>query len=307
MDFTTSSIQPSKTREIRNHQQDSTVWNDISFRDDDIIIATYGKSGTTWMQQIIAQLIHAGDSTVEPGVLSPWVELRDVPRDELLGMLEAQTHRRFMKTHLPADAMVWNSEIKYIFVGRDGRDVIWSCWHHFAIATPLFWEWLNDTPGRVGPPVAHPPEDPRDLFLDLLEDDTRPTILWPFWSHIRSWWAMQNQPNVLLVHFADLKQDLEGEMRRIAAFLQIPNMSEDDWRAAIGHCKFDFMKEHAKLYVPPSAEIAFQGGAKSFINKGTNGRWRDVLSGIDNERYLEKAREELGDDCAKWLEKGRLA
>ena len=40
---------PDKTRELHNHHMKSTVWNDFTFRDDDIVIATYAKSGTTWM------------------------------------------------------------------------------------------------------------------------------------------------------------------------------------------------------------------------------------------------------------------
>lgn len=49
-----------KTRELHNHHMDSTVWNDFRFRDDDIAIATYGKSETTWPQQIVSQLIFNG-------------------------------------------------------------------------------------------------------------------------------------------------------------------------------------------------------------------------------------------------------
>lgn len=51
---------PTKTRELHNHHFDSTVWNDINFRDDDIVIGTYAKTGTTWMQQIVAQLLFDG-------------------------------------------------------------------------------------------------------------------------------------------------------------------------------------------------------------------------------------------------------
>ena len=48
-----TSTWPTKARELHNHHFDSTIWNDFAFRDDDIIIGTYAKSGTTWMQQII--------------------------------------------------------------------------------------------------------------------------------------------------------------------------------------------------------------------------------------------------------------
>ena len=51
---------PVKTRELHNHHFDSTIWNDFAFRDDDIVIATYAKSGTTWTQQIVGQLIFGG-------------------------------------------------------------------------------------------------------------------------------------------------------------------------------------------------------------------------------------------------------
>ena len=106
---------PVKTRELHNHHMDSTVWNDFKFRGDDIVIATYGKSGTTWMQQIVSQLIFNGEEGINVGALSPWVDLRIMPKEALLG-LEAQTHRRFMKTHLPADAMVIKPEVKYIYI-----------------------------------------------------------------------------------------------------------------------------------------------------------------------------------------------
>lgn len=38
---------PVKTRELSNHHMDSTVWNELERRPDDIIIATHAKSGTT--------------------------------------------------------------------------------------------------------------------------------------------------------------------------------------------------------------------------------------------------------------------
>ncbi len=94
---------PQKTREIHSNHFDSTIWNDFKFRDDDIIIATYAKSGTTWMQQIISQLIFNGKEGLPVAEMSPWMDLRVPPKEVKLPEVEAQTHRRFVKTHLPVD------------------------------------------------------------------------------------------------------------------------------------------------------------------------------------------------------------
>ena len=69
---------PHKRREIQNHHFDSTIWNDFSFRDDDIIIGTYAKAGTTWMQQIVAQLLFAGDPDLEVAEMSPFLPISEI-------------------------------------------------------------------------------------------------------------------------------------------------------------------------------------------------------------------------------------
>src|SRR5918995_4446204 len=208
---------PTKTREQHNHHFDSMIWNDLRFRDDDIIISTYAKSGTTWMQQIIAQMLFGPDPELEVAEMSPWLDLRVPPKQVKLPMVEAQTHRRFLKTHLPTDALVFSEKAKYIYIGRDGRDVVWSMYNHHANANGLWYELLNDTPGRVGPPIEPPPACVRRYFHDWLEKDGHP--FWPFWENIRSWWEIWHLPNVLLLHFSTLKADMPGELRRIADFL----------------------------------------------------------------------------------------
>jgi aryl sulfotransferase len=84
---------PQKTRELMNHHMDSTIWNQFAFRPDDIIVATYAKSGTTWIQQIVGQLVFQGDPAVPVHAISPWVDLRVPPAPQKLEMLEAQAHR----------------------------------------------------------------------------------------------------------------------------------------------------------------------------------------------------------------------
>jgi aryl sulfotransferase len=51
------------------------------------------------------------------------------------------------------------------------------------------------------------------------------------------------------------------------------------------------------------AEV-FEGGAKRFFFKGTNGRWRDQLGPDDLALYEEAKRRVLPPEAAVWLERG---
>lgn len=294
---------PRKTRELHNHHFDSTVWNDFKFREGDIVISTYGKSGTTWLQQIVGQLIFNGAAGVPVAEMSPWLDLRVPPKAVKLGALEQQSHRRFVKTHLPVDALVFSPKAKYIYVGRDGRDLVWSLHNHHINANQLWYDALNDTAGRVGPPIGRPNADIREYFNAWFAGDGYP--FWPFWENVRSWWAIRHLPNLLLVHFARLKADMPGEIRRIAAFLEI-DIEEARWPAIVEHCSFDYMKANAAASAPLGGAF-WEGGAETFINKGTNGRWRDTLSPAEIANYETRARVELGEACATWLATGAIA
>ncbi|MBI1239161.1 MAG: sulfotransferase domain-containing protein [Alphaproteobacteria bacterium] len=292
---------PTKTREMRSHHFDSTIWNDLQFRDDDIIVSTYAKSGTTWTQQIVGQLVFQGDPTVNIAEISPWLDLRVPPKEVKLPLIEAQTHRRIMKTHLPVEALVYSPRAKYIYIARDGRDVAWSLFHHHQAGNADFYAALNDTPGLVGPRLERPhTDDPRRYFLDWLARDGAP--FWSLWENVVSWWAIRHLPNLLFVHFADLKRDLPGEMRRIADFLDI-TVDDARWPQIVEHCTFDWMKANAPLVAPLGGAL-WEGGADSFIHKGTNGRWRDHLTADDIALYEQTALARLGRDAARWLAEG---
>jgi len=295
-------VMPRKTRELHSHHFDSTIWNDLKFRDNDIVISTYAKSGTTWMQQIIAQMIFGGDPGLEVAEMSPWLDLRVPPKEVKLPIVEAQRHRRFLKTHLPVDALVFSPKARYLYIGRDGRDVVWSLYNHHVNANAVWYAALNDTPGRVGPPIGPPPSDIRRYWREWMDNDGFP--FWPFWENVRSWWEIRELPNVLFVHFESLKRDMQAEMRRIAAFLEI-DVDASRWNDIVEYCSFDWMKRNATKSVPLAGAF-WDAGAEVFINKGVNGRWRDTLTPSDVAEYEARAVEELGRECAAWLATGAM-
>lgn len=289
---------PVKTREMHNHHFDSTMWNGFSFRDDDIVIASYAKSGTTWLQQIVGQMIFDGAPPGPVGDMSPWVDLRVPPRHVKLPTIEAQTHRRFLKTHLPVDALNFSPKAKYIYIGRDGRDVVWSLYNHHKNANAAFYEALNESPGLVGPKITPPTKDVVGYFRDWLETDGEP--FWSLWENLRNWWAIRGLENVMLVHYADLKRDLPGEAKRIAGFL---GLDPQNWPVILEHCSFTHMKANAAASAPLGGAF-WDGGAETFIHKGTNGRWQGELAATDIAAYEARALAELGPDCAAWLAGG---
>ncbi len=294
---------PKKTHEIQNRISDSTRWNEFKFRADDIVVCTYAKTGTTWTQQIVAQLVFKGAADAVGPQLSPWLDFRVIPLADVFAQLEAQTHRRFIKTHLPLSALVFSPSARYIYVGRDVRDVVWSLYNHVANFTDQALDRFN-APPDLGPPVERPRGDERQFYHDFLEGpDAAQGSSGSFWEHVQGWWDIRGLPNVMLVHFANLKADLPGEISRIARFLDIP-IDEAALPRIVEHCGFDYMQQAAAS--TQMLDIVFKDGAKTFFNKGTNGRWKDVLTAKEIARADEVAARNLTPDCAHWLKTGEL-
>jgi aryl sulfotransferase len=166
----------------------------------------------------------------------------------------------------------------------------------------MWYDALNNTPGRVGPPIERPPEDIRQYWRDWLDKDGFP--FWSFWENINTWWAIREQPNVMFVHFTNLKNDVPGEMRKIASFLGI-EIDESRWDTIVEYCTFDWMKANATKSVPLGGAF-WDAGAQVFINKGVNGRWRDVLTDEESAEYESLAVEKFGEACARWLATGEM-
>jgi aryl sulfotransferase len=160
---------------------------------------------------------------------------------------------------------------------------------------------MMNPPDRTWPEFPRPDPDIRRAFNDWLDKDGYPVF--PFWSHVESWWDIRHQPNVKLIHFNRLRADMPGAIREIAEYLNIA-IEEKTFPKIVEHCSFDFMKKRAARV--QLLEIFFEGGGGNFINKGTNGRWKDILSAEEIAKCDEVAAQNLSPDCAHWLKTGEL-
>jgi aryl sulfotransferase len=301
--------------ELLHHYQSALInakrWEHFVPRDNDIIVTTSYKAGTTWMQAIVAALVfQQPQPSIPQDLLTPWIEGNNVPIDDIIGLLNSQTHRRYMKTHLPLDGLRFFDKPKYIFVGRDGKDVYMSMWNHWNNLAPHTFELLNSAPDRKGPDMALPPADLSDSFDQWLRKGTYPweNNGFPFWSHLhhaKSWWDFRHLPNILFVHFDDLLNDIDGQMRRVASYLDIP-VDEDIWPALLEGVSFKSMKENAEI-MAPGATIGAWKSTSNFFSKGTSKRWEGVLTQSQVAEYDQLAKRELGDELANWLAHGETA
>ena len=283
-------------REYRNAVMDNARWAGFEPRADDIFVCTPSKCGTTWMQMIVANLLWPDGDMPMPMVngVAPWIEAKFMPAEAMHAMLRAQTFRRAMKSHTPADAIPWFPQAKYITVARDGRDAFMSWCNHVQRMKMI--DMLNARAVEEGlPPMQKFDGDYHAFFKSWLAENN-------YFDVIASYWARRGEPNLLFAHYNDMKTDLNGEMRRVAAFLDI-EIPESKWPAVVERCTFESMRNTDGREDPMN--MAFEGGIKGFIFKGTNGRWRDVLTADEVAEYQRRVAETMPPEAARWIEFGR--
>ena len=294
---------PRWTRIYRHRLLDGERWRAYTPRDGDIIVCSAYKAGTTWLQNICALLVFQSTEFPEPlSRLSPWLDVPRVPIDEVMARLDAQTHRRIVKTHLPLDGLPYHEGLTYLFIGRDPRDVFVSLTNH--IANVRAEVRLPD--GRPPWPRDEIPDDPRAFFRKWL---TTPGIPgeregWPAWSALsiaETYWRHRGCPNIHLFHYADLKADLDRGMRRVSAILGIP-VDESRWPALVDAARFESMKRNAGQYGP-----SIWKDPAAFFASGANGQWRGLLGEDELALYRGLMAERLAPDLARWLENGGAA
>jgi aryl sulfotransferase len=303
--------QPARPERKYHYQHpfmDTGRWDRFRPRDGDIVVDTAYKTGTTWMQMICALLIFQKPDLGRPlSDISPWLDMRVQDLDEVLAVLEAQDHRRIIKTHAPLDALPYYDNVTYMFVGRDPRDVFVSWLNHQKNMDASVFQRPEDDDLAPRPEI---PEDPCEFFHKWMTTSGFPWEQegWPSWSmlrHAETFWSFRHLPNIHMFHFSDLKADLNGEMRRAAEALGI-EVPGAKWPDLVNAARFDSMKKNADL-LAPAANLGLWRQNKRFFNKGTSGQWRDLLGDEELDLYRAVMERRLEPDLATWLENGSTA
>ena len=287
---------------------DNVRWTGYRHRPGDIIISTPPKCGTTWMQNIVGMLVLGTTEFDRPmAQLSPWVDQCVRSVDDMVALTESLEHRRFVKSHTPLDGLPWHDDVTYIAVGRDPRDVAVSWQDHWdnmdldrLVSLRAEAVGLDDL--VEFPPFAPPPEDRVERFWQWMTTREVPefsTGLQFLVLHLRSFWERRHEPNVVLVHYADLQADLTGEMRRLAERLDV-RVTEDDLARMAEAATFESMRSRPEELAPNAGQI--WKDISRFFSQGGSGRWRALIDDSEIGRYDDIVRElSTDDEFLSWL------
>jgi aryl sulfotransferase len=290
-------------RRYRSSDEDSTRWEEFAFRDGDVVISTRTKHGTTWMQMICLLLVHRDPDLPAPlADLSPWLDWLVEDRAEVLARLDRQTHRRVIKTHTPLDGVPLDERATYVVVARHPLDAAVSLRHQ---GDNLDRQRMADLSRATAPPSLSGAgrEGPVDEWLSRwIADEADPLCqldsLDGVFHHLSDAWARRDDPNVVLVHYQDLTDDLPGEMRRLAQALEI-DVDDDELSALVGAARFDHMQARAELLVPD--RLGVLKAPEAFFRAGCSGEGRSLTSPADLELYDARAAALAPPDLLEWL------
>ncbi|MEM7349769.1 MAG: sulfotransferase domain-containing protein [Acidobacteriota bacterium] len=236
-------------------------------RPDDVFIVTYPKSGTTWLQMILYQLTSDGEMDFSHiNSQSPHFE------EDLQQNIALRPSPRIFKSHLPYSQMP-KGRGKYIYVTRNGLDVAVSYYHHYQA-----YQRLGGT---------------FDQFYAMFLAGK--TAYGSWFEHVAGWRSNSAKLDVLFVRFEDLKEDLEGSIRRIAEFCNI-ELEADDLARVVERSHFDFMKQHEEKFDLAYGHLVQRGMQLGrFLRKGGTGDGREALSEAQQAAYKKLFSEHLSD------------
>jgi len=221
-------------------------------RPGDIYVATAPKTGTTWMQQIVYQVLTGGRGEFEHiSQVSPYLEQMMI-RGFAEAVLDALPSPRILKTHMPYGLVDPPPDSRVIYVTRNAADSLVSLHNHVCLEEG--YRHKLDVPFL------------RQNFL---------LKRW-FW-HLKSWWPHRADPNVLHLRYEELAADLEGGIRKVARFLGV-TLEEDRMGVILEKCGFAYMKQHDDRFDVRLPVYDRGAPMPGFIRKGVVGDGRAVLT-----------------------------
>ncbi|XP_077171366.1 sulfotransferase 1C2-like [Paroedura picta] len=253
------------------------LWS-FKARPDDLLICTYPKAGTTWLQEIVEMVQSGGDpQKCARAPIYKRIPFIEIVHPLLAGLedAEAMPSPRTLKTHLPAQLVppsFWEQNCKIIYVARNAKDNAVSYFHFHRMDQEM------PEPGT---------------WDEFLENFMAGKVAWGSWSdHVKGWWEAKDRHPILYLFYEDMKEDLTREIRKVAHFLD-KELPEAVLNRIVEHTTFDNMKANPMANydtIPPSV---MDPAVSTFMRKGIVGDWKEHFTVAQSEHLDEVCAREL--------------
>ncbi|XP_063294590.1 sulfotransferase 2B1-like [Pelobates fuscus] len=247
---------------------------EFKFREGDIVIITYPKSGTTWMQEILTLIYSKGDPEVATSIpnweRSPWLEhmyFKDV--------LKEGEGPRIITSHFPSELLapaLQNSKAKVIYIARNPKDVAVSFYyfHKMAKFLPNF-----------------------DSFSEFLQSFLEGKVSYGSWfQHVKGWHEQKKNLDMFYITYEELHKDFRRSLKKLCRFLGCPMYSRE-LDEIENHSRFPVMSQNCMVnYTLVSQDIMDHEQSK-FMRKGIVGDWREHLTEEQNAEFDKVFQEKM--------------
>ncbi|RMX49334.1 hypothetical protein pdam_00014438 [Pocillopora damicornis] len=214
---------------------------------EDIFVCTFPRSGTTWTQEIVWQIINDGKIDYRPlHVRMPWVD----------GMPYAQP------------------ENPYLVTSAGMIEKMFECFPSPRVfKSHLPYDLVPKGCGQAAKPQA------RYIYVMLYYG--------PWFDHVLSWWKHKDDPDVLILKYEDMKEDLLGTIRKIATFIG-KELPLETLERIVSQTSFNAMQKEG------NSNFSFLRGFKGLcIRKGEVGNWKDYFTEDQSKRFDSLIKEKL--------------
>lgn len=283
------------------------IQEQISWRDDDIVISVPAKSGTTWTMNIVYQLLTGGTKDFRDIYEEvPWIEFLGGPEktiDDVLKRVAAMptNQRRAFKTHsappnVPYYEQANGPDIKYLVIFRNPEEALVSFRPFLGQHTDEWfdlWQLPRDDLYRPDFPA---------FYSDVIDPREMQGM---FFGFLAAWWPLRNAPNVMFLHYSDMKNDHEATIRKIADFLNITPSSEQ-WSSILEYTSFNWMKQHEDKFEASTAGTVPILKSGAMIRKGQAGQAKSDGMTDEIAHHLREIGSRICSDPAavKWYYEG---
>lgn len=282
-------------------EQASGIYN-LELKPDDLWIVTFPRSGTTWTQELLwllnmdldferakKETLFQRFPFIDGSILTSENFKNQIVKINKMSPEEEEEYRksfvpiyetvakmaspRHIKTHLPISLLPSKllDTCKVVYVARNPKDVAVSCFYQNSYLKFLGFE---------------------GTFEDYWHLFQRDRVLWaPFWSHVEEGWRLRNHPNLHFIFYEDMKKDLPGVIRNVAAFLN-KTLNEEQIAKLVEHLNIEkFRNNPVFTGISKNMKGCFNKNMPGHIRQGKSGTWRNEFSAELNAKADEWIKE----------------